>query len=229
MQKPFVRHLLAAGLAAAALLIFSSCDTPSTKVTDSWVAADITQLHFTKVLALAAIETEGVRRVFEDAIVQSMPNVRAIPSYQFILKPEDLKDGSKVSGEMKAAGFDGVVVLRLLGDRTEQNVTHTTDYAMGYGYPGGYGYGMGAYPYGYRNFGGYYNNYAMPAYTTTTVTNDRIISVEINIYEFPGEKLVWSGIAESKSPGDIPDLLNGVAAAVRKEMSKQKLIAPPAH
>ena len=100
------------------------------------------------------------------------------------------------------------------------------------GYPGGYGYGgyygMGPYPAGYRSFGGYYNNYAMPAYTTTTVTTDRIISVETNIYEFPGEKLVWSSIASSTSPGDIPDLLNKVAEAVRKEMARQKLIPPPA-
>jgi hypothetical protein len=62
------------------------------------------------------------------------------------------------------------------------------------------------------------------------VTNDRVISVEANIYEFPGEKMVWSGVVESKSPGDIPDLLNGVATAVRKELNKQKLLpAAPAH
>ncbi len=227
MKNTLARRLLTAGSAAVTLLLFSSCESSSTKVTDVWAAPDITQLHFTKVLGVAAMEAEGTRRVFEDALVQAMPNVKAIPGYMFLVSPADLKkDGAKLTAEMKAAGFDGVVIIRLVGDRKETSVNTTTDY-YGAGYPMGGYYGVGPYPVGYRNFGGYYNSYAMPAYSTTTVTEDRIVSVETNLYEFPSEKLVWSSIVQSTSPGDIPDLLNKVVEAVRKEMSKQKLISPP--
>jgi len=191
----------------------------------------VTKLHFNKVLAIAAIPEDGLRHVFEDALCTAMPKVQAIPSYQF-LTAGGIRDVVKVSSELKAAKFDGVVVIRILGDRKETNVTTTMDYpgygayGVPYGAHGGYGY-----PSAYRSFGGYYGGYAMGPYgyggsSTTTVTHDQIFSVEANIYEFPGEKLVWTGVTESTSPDDIPKLVHDVAAAVRKELLKTKLIDP---
>lgn len=228
MKIPLVGSFPALGLAALAFLSLAGCDTA--KVTDVWVAPDVTKLHFNKVLAIAAIQEDGLRRVFEDALCTAMPKVQAIPSYQFI-PAADIKDVAKVTGELKAAKFDGVVVLRILGDRKETNVTTTMDYP-GYGYGVPYGaYGGYGYPSAYRSFSGYYGGYAMGPYgyggsSTTTVTHDQIFSVEATIYEFPGEKLVWTGVTESTSPGDIPKLVQDVAAAVRKELLKTKLIDP---
>ena len=226
MKIPLVGSLPRAALAAISLLSFAACDT--VKVTDVWVAPDVTKLHFDKVLAIAAIQEDGLRRVFEDALCAAMPKVKAIPSYQF-LTAGDIKDVAKVSSELKAAKFDGVVVIRMLGNRKETNVTTTMDYpgygayGVPYGAYGGYGY-----PSAYRSFGGYYGGYAMGPYgyggSTTTVTQDQIFSVEANIYEFPGEKLVWTGVTESTSPDDINKLVQDVAGAVRKELIKQKLI-----
>jgi hypothetical protein len=62
----------------------------------------------------------------------------------------------------------------------------------------------------------------------TTVTTDRIISIETNIYEFPSEKLIWSGSVESTSPGNIKQMVDDTVGAVRQYMIKQKLIAAPA-
>lgn len=226
MKIPPVGSFSRIGLAAIALLSFAACN--SVKVTDVWVAPDVTKLHFKKVLAIAAIQEDGLRHVFEDALCTAMPKVQAIPSYQFI-PAGDIRDVAKVSSELKAAKFDGVVVLRILGDRKETNVTTTMDYP-GYGYGVPYGaYGGYGYPSAYRSFGGYYGGYAMGPYgyggsSTTTVTHDQIFSVEANIYEFPGEKLVWTGVTESTSPEDINKMVQDVATAVRKELLKQKLI-----
>jgi hypothetical protein len=231
MKNTLVRPLLALVLGAIALLSLVSCT--SYKVTDVWVAPDVTKLHFKKVLAIAAIQEEGLRRVFEDALVASMPGVMAIPSYQF-LPAADMADVKKVTAELKAANFDGVVVMRPLDRRQETSVTTTMDYP----YAGAYGVGYGAYPgYGYpsayRSFGGYYGGYAGPygygyGGTTTTVTTENIVTVEANIYEFPGEKLVWSGVAETTSPGNIEGLVSEVVAAIRHELTKMKLIDTPA-
>lgn len=228
MKIPLVGSFPRIGLAAIALFSLAACD--SVKVTDVWVAPDVTKLHFDKVLAIAAIQEDGLRHVFEDALCAAMPRVKAIPSYQF-LTAGDVRDVAKVSAELKAAKFDGVVVLRILSNRQETNVTQTMDYpgygayGVPYGAYGGYGY-----PSAYRSFGGYYGGYAMGGYgynsTTTTVTQDQIFSVEANIYEFPGEKLVWTGVTESTSPDDINKLVQDVAGAVRKELVKQKLINP---
>lgn len=230
MKNTLVRSCVALVLAAASILSLVSCNTY--KVTDVWVAPDITKLHFTKVLAITAIQEEGLRRVFEDALVSAMPNVRAIPSYQF-LPAADVRDVKKVTEELKAAKFDGVVVVRPIDRRQETSVTTTMDYP----YAGAYGVGYGAYPgYGYpsayRTFGGYYGGYAAPygyggyygGGSTTTVTTENIVTVEVTIFEFPGEKLVWSGIAETTSPGNIEGLAAEVVAAVRNELGKMKLI-----
>jgi hypothetical protein len=82
------------------------------------------------------------------------------------------------------------------------------------------------YPMGYRSFGGYYGGYAMGG--STTVTTDRIMQVETNIYELPGEKLVWSGVTESTSPGNVKQMAEDAIAAIRQQMIKQQLIAEPA-
>ena len=232
MKNLLVRSLIASTLAAISLFTLVACS--SYKVTDVWVAPDVTKLHFKKVLAIAAIKEDGLRHVFEDALVASMPGVMAIPGYQFI-PSGDLQDVKKVTAELKTAGFDGVVVVRPLDKRQETNVTTTMDYP----YAGAYGVGYGAYPgYGYpsayRSFGGYYGGYASPygygygGSTTTTVTTENIVTVEANIYEFPGEKLVWSGVTETTSPGNIEGLVQEVAAAVRSELVKMKLIDAPA-
>jgi hypothetical protein len=85
--------------------------------------------------------------------------------------------------------------------------------------------GYGGYPMGYRSFHGYYGGYGM---SSTTVTTDRIMQVETNIYEFPGEKLVWSGVTESTSPGSVKQMAEDAIAAIRQQMIKQQLIAAPA-
>jgi hypothetical protein len=232
MKNTLARSLVAAVFAAVSLLSLVSCS--SYKVTDVWVAPDVSKLHFKKVLAIAAIQEDGLRRVVEDALVSSMPGVMAIPSYQF-LPAADMKDVAKVTAELKAAQFDGVVVIRLIDRRQETNVTTTMDYpyAGAYGVPYG-AYGGYGYPSAYRSFGGYYGGYAGPygygygGSTTTTVTTDNIATVEANIYEFPGEKLVWSGVTETTSPGNIEGLVGEVVAAVRNELVKMKLIDTPA-
>lgn len=223
----------AAGLAAAFFLFLSACET--TKVTDSWVAPDVTKLHFKEVLVIAATSDMNTRRTFEDEVVRAAPNTHAVASYAYFGDKVDIIDAEKVTAAVKASPFDAVVVMRLVSDQTKTSVNTTTmptgayggsigvmTPGPGYGY-GGYGYGYGGYPpVGYRSFGGYYGDYGM---TSTTVTTDHILSIETNIYELAGQKLVWSGLTASTSPGNVRQLAADVVAAVRQEMLKQKLIS----
>jgi hypothetical protein len=197
-------------LAATALLIVSACSTAEVK--DTWVAPDLTKISYKNVLVIAATKDGTARRTFEDAVVQAVPNanIHITPSYVF-LGDKDVSDTAAVSAALKAAGFDAVVTMRLISDRQELNVNSTG---------GGYGY-----PMGYRSFGGYYGGYAMGS---TTVTTDRILQIETNIYEFPSEKLVWSGVIESTSPGNLKQMATDAVAAIRQQMIKQQLIAAPA-
>jgi len=211
MNKSIALRLAAAALAVIGLIGLSSCTTAEVK--DVWTAPDLTNIRFKKVLVIAATQEgkDGVsRRTAEDAIAQAMPNVQAVPSYAFI-GDNDLNDATKISAAIKTAGFDGIIVMRLVAERTEVNAYST-------GYPGYYG-----------SFGGYYGRYGYGGMGMgTTVTTDRILSIETNIYQYPAEKLIWSGSVECTSPGNIKQMVDDTVGAVRQYMIKQKLIPAPA-
>jgi hypothetical protein len=210
MKRSSTLRLAAAALAAVGLLSLTSCTTAEVK--DVWTSPTLTNIKFKKVLVIASTQEgkDGVsRRTAEDAIKQAIPGVEAVASYSFITEG-DLNDATKIAAAIKTAGFDGIIVMRMVSERTEVNAYST-------GYPGYYG-----------SFGGYYGRYGYGSVGMgTTVTTDRIISIETNIYELPGEKLVWSGAVESTSPGNIKQMVDDTVGAVRQHMIKQKLIPEP--
>jgi hypothetical protein len=229
LKNPIALRPAAAVLAAAAFLFLSAC--AGTKLQDSWVAPDVTKLSFKNVLVIAVTSDGTGRRAFEDAVVAAAPNTHAVPSYVYFGDKVDIINPDQVTAAVRASKFDGVVVMRLISDRAETTVNQTTypvgGYGYGmmapgpsYGYRGGY-YGRPGYPAGYGTFGGYYGGYAM---TDTTVTTDHIYSIETNVYELPGEKLVWSGLTASTNPGNVKQVAADVVSLIRQQMLKQQLI-----
>ncbi len=219
MKNIAVRCLVAASLAAVILLFDTSC-TSVPKMTDVFTAPDLTRLHFNKIMAIAPIKDEATRRAVEEAIVANISGTAALPSYAFFVKASDIADPTKVTKDIKEAGFDGVIVVRPLSAETQTSVNYdypAVSVGVGVGYPGAYG-----------SFGSYYGGYAMSGYDVS-VTVDHIVSVEVSLYEFPTERLLWLGYTKSTSPGGIKGLIDGVAASVRKHMTQQKLIAPQAN
>jgi hypothetical protein len=149
-----------------------------------------------------------------------------VPGYAFFTT-NDLQDAAKNSAAIKAGGFDGLIVMRMVSERTEVNAHWT-------GYPGYYGglwgpYGLyGGHRYGRYGYHGYgYGGYGYGYGMGTMVTTDRIFSIETNIYEFPSEKLLWSGWVESTSPGNVKQMVDDTVAAILQFMVKQKLIPAP--
>ena len=218
-------------LAVVAFLLLSACN--GTTLKDSWVAPDVTKLSFKSILVIAATSDATTRRIFEDNVAAAAPQTHVVSSYALFGDKVDITDAAKVTAAVRATKFDAVVVMRLVSDRAETTVNQTS-YPVGgynsmYGYGMGYGYGYGPgyryAPVGYRSFGSYYGGYAM---TSTTVTTDHILSIETGIYELPGEKLVWSGVTETKSPGSVKQMAKDVVTAIRQEMLEQHLIGPSA-
>jgi hypothetical protein len=205
MKNALHVRLASVAFAAVAVLSLTSCST--TEVKDVWTAPDLTNISFKKVMVIAATKDGATRRISEDALAAALPNVNCVPSYSLITDESNMTNVDKVSESLKTAGVDGVVVMRMISDRSEVNVT-----------------GNMGYPVGYRSFRGYYGNYAMMGFNTTTVTTDRIIEIETTIYEAPGGKLIWSGVTSSTSPGNIKQLVDEAVAAVRGQLVKQKLI-----
>jgi hypothetical protein len=201
-------HLAATALAALSLLALAACN--STKVDDTWTAPDVSKIHFTKIMVMATFPDGAIRRVAEDAFAAQVTRVECITSYSLLGEDTDLKDITKVSATMKAAGVDGIIVMRPISDRKE--VTYEP--------------GM-IYPMPYRTFGGYYSRgYALRPYfyEPGEFVTDRVVQIETNIYEAAGERLLWSASTTSTNPGNVPQLIKDAATAIRAELVKEKLI-----
>jgi hypothetical protein len=209
MKKLAICRLAAATLAAGSALFLAGCG--STKVDRTWVAPDLTKLQFKKIMVIATIPAGASRREAEDAMKANILKIEAVQSYKVLAAEADIKNPAKVISAIKAQGFDGVVVMRGISDRDEMSLNPSAP-------P----------PPAYRTFASYFSAaYALGGYYGQTITANRILTVETNIYEMAGGKLIWSGTTATTTPGNIKQLVDDAAKAIRSEMVRKGLIPEP--
>jgi len=196
--------LVIAALAALSFCLLAACN--STSVSDTWTAPDVSKISFKKIMVVATIPDGAARRDAEDALKAQITRAECITSYSLLGAVTDLKDLSKVRGAIKAAGVDGIIVMRPVSDKTEVTAV---------------------YPMPYRTFSGYYSrDFALFPFFNDSgeFAIDRIVRIETNIYEAAGDHLIWSGATTSINPGNVQELIRESAEAIRAELVKQKLI-----
>jgi hypothetical protein len=176
----------------------------STRVETRWKdpALDDEALAFRKLIVLAQLEEEALRRAAEDEIARVVSasaraqahGTQVAPAYQWI-PTSALGDVAGMQAIVEAAGFDGAVVLQLVSD--EERVRY---------HPGSYqvwwGYSVGPYD---------------PGYTTRT----RIVRVETRLYSVAEKKLLWAGVTRTMNPQDVVELVDEIARAVGNELEAQ--------
>lgn len=187
-------------IAIAAVSLITGCE-PSTKVTKSWrdPAVTIEQGTYKKVLVVALLKDESSRRIVEDALVKKLDG-RGIASYTQSFSTN--KDGDAVEKQLKQEGYDGAIVLRLVDIEKETSyVPGTTTYPTYYGRFGGY-------------YGGAYGGYGSPGY----YQEDKIYTIETNVYSLNSDKLVWSGTTATTNPGKMNKVIEDIATALTDQM-----------
>src|SRR6185436_425426 len=97
------------------LLLAAAC--ASTSIEQQWRAPQVTQLH--RVATVMHSRDITVRRAAEDDMAQQLRTrgVDAVPGYR-ILSDQDYHDREAAKARLRAAGFDGVIVMRLAGKDT---------------------------------------------------------------------------------------------------------------
>jgi hypothetical protein len=130
---------------------------------------------------------------------------KAVPSYQ-VFGPNELT-GSEDSytQKLKADGYDGIVILRLVKVDNDQR------YVPG-NYPAYYGRWWGYWRYSWPM---YYD----PGYYTT----DKTYYVEVNVYSVIRDKLIWSGTTSNINPAK-GQLFDDVINTVDKKMHEEGFI-----
>jgi hypothetical protein len=199
------RNAVLGMLAASAVLL--GCGGSTTWQT-TWRDPAVTSIKFTKVLAVAIDKQEGTRRAMEDEMVKAINaggRATAIPAYS-LLTAEDLQDTARARAKVSGAGCDGMVTMRVVGvDKEQRLVGGTSVYGSPWGYYG-YGWGMA---------------------TSPTMVTDKLVQIETNVYSLTQGKLIWAGRSETTNPSSVTDLVDDVAASLRDELVRDKLIPPP--
>ena len=145
---------------AAVVALLAGC--ASTSLTSSWQSPDYRGGPLKNIAVFVMAQDDAVRRFAEDQVVRKMPaETRATASHTLFDKPE--RDKEKVRAALIKAGYDGVLVSRLVAvDKSQTYIPPHTHFVQ-----------TGPYalvnPY-YGNFGGYYGQgYAVvqttPGYT----------------------------------------------------------------
>lgn len=194
-QRPLL--VIAGSLAIASLL---GCSATHMKTT--WTAPGVRSIQFRKVVAFVLAKDEVTRRNGEHEICEQITRVPCAPAFA-VVADADRGDVEKVARQVDAAGFDGAVVLRYTGRRTEQTYVPPSTPLWGY-----YGYGWGR------------------AYDPGYVRQDELVDVETAVYSVADRKLLWVGTTESMNPRDVRRTVDEIADAVAAALRKEGLIPP---
>lgn len=194
-----MRKTLRISLAAALLVpitLLGGC--ASTKVTSTWEAPSAQQVQFNKVLVVAVVASEPVRRQMEDRLADELraKGMNATQSYRFV------QEGAQMNRDMlkqiaTTNDFDGVLVTRYLGRSTKVTYVPGTTYYDYYGtmWPDVYG-------------AGYYESYES-------------LKAEANLFSVKdGGTLIWSAQAETYDPGSAAAATSKLASRFVKKMDE---------
>ena len=185
-----------------AALLFAACGIggcATTALTSTWRDPAVAQLSFRNVLVLAPTRDPSVRRVAEDELARRIKNAHAVPSYTMIPDTE-LGDSEAVRARARAAGFDGVVILRVT------NVDKQATWVPG---------AWAGPPYAYTGWAAY-----DPGYMRV----DTYVRVETNVYSLPEDRLVWAAVSRTTNPDSVRSLVKDTAKEVEKEMRREGLL-----
>ena len=202
---------LLALLCCTATLMLTAC--ASTTFVSTWKAPDAQGVDPSgkKVAAVYMSTNESSRRAAEDVLARKLTEhgAQGVPAYTLI-DTSVATDVERTKKQLSEAGVDGVVILRVLGEKERTRVTYT-------GAPYGYA------PY-YRHFSSYWGFGWGAPYSPAEVTTTTELSIETLVYSLTRDELLWAGTSRTTDPGKIASLVDEIADAAAKEMTRQGVL-----
>lgn len=188
----------------ASLLFVCLASCNPTKIVTSWREPDasVSASQLNKFVVAALLKNQAVRRKTEDLMASYFPR-KAVQSYKELGETELKENNEFYNQKLKGEGFDGVVVMRLL--QVDKNKRYVP----------------GNYPDYYHTWGLYYTAAWTGFYTPGYYATDKIFDVEVNVYSFKRDKLIWSATTSTVNPAGNDALYDDVIKAVKKRMKKE--------
>jgi hypothetical protein len=176
--------------AAATGLFLLGC--AATQLTSTWRDPNFQPSAPKKVVVMAVLNNNTIRRRVEDAFVKQLADVgvKGVPSYSFLQDKKPGKD--QLIQKVKNTGANLVIITTLKDRKTTQTYVPPTESTTKTIEPGFYGY-----------YSTQWDTTYTPGYT---ITSQQAIS-EIKAFDVADEKLVWSGTASTVVDNRVSDAL----------------------
>jgi hypothetical protein len=195
---------------SAVVGLLAACAGTPTTFTSTWKSPDVHAVSPVgkTIAAVFVTKNDGQRRSAEDLLVQDInaTGAHGVASYTIMPSGQGIS-GEEARKQLRAAGADGAVFMRVVGK--DQQVT----YSPGTAYPSYYG-----------GFGPYWGYGWSTAYSPGYLQTDTLISVETLVYSLSSDKLLWAGTSTTQNPDNLGALISGVAGAVTQEMVKEGML-----
>ena len=188
----------------------TACGT-KTRISSQWLSPDYTGGPMRKILVVGIADTPLGRRTWEHRFSTALAanDAEAVPSYTF-LPTSDRLTKEDLEAVVRAEGFQGVIVTRLLEVKEETTyVPPSTSVVPAYGY-GYYGY-----------YGRSYDVVHSPGYTRST----EIVRIESRLFNAKNSELAWGIISETFDPTSDDDAISSVTKKLVQKLVDDGLIA----
>jgi len=203
-------------LVMALLLFVTACAATTLKAV--WRNPEFAGRRLQKVLVVSVCREDTYRRIFEDSLTRQLRahGVAAQPGYA--LFPEGgAVDKRKINSEIKAKGFDALIISMVTGQETRQTYR-----------PGGFYQADGFYepPMFFRTWYPYYARSYDFIHQPAYVEEYKVLTVETNVYDTSSDELIWSGVSETIVEGKVENLIISLVDVLTAGLVKAGLIAP---
>jgi len=194
-------------LAALVLASLLAACAAQTTLYDVWFADGLKPGMYKKIMVIAVVPDEARRTSFEDALAKRIAG--SVASHT-LFTLGGLTDRAKVQAELKAQGFDGALVVRLIGIETTQSTMpdHATmlnpDTSSLYGYWDSTGH----------------------AWERDLVLTTRSIALETQFFDVASAERKFHARSSSYDPADQVALADELFDAIRAELKKRGLTNP---
>lgn len=173
-----------------AISVAGAC-TNSTQYVSSWKDPTTAPYRLHHTLTVFMSTDPGMRRLVEDRLASRLPG--GVPSYRLI-PDNQINHIDSVRSALAGQGFDGAVVMRLVGEQTPQSMSGTDFY-------------------GYWNYWG-------TAYNPSMYTNSVLYTMETTLYSMRDKKLVWMARSATIDPKDANKLADAAVTFAYNNMRK---------
>ncbi len=193
-------------LCAVYLLFYAGCST-SPELISSWRDPNSTiyfdSLH--KVLVVAALNDSYNRKFTENRLAARLGNA-GVKSYEYFELADLVDKKYDLIKKFKEENFNGAIVVSVVPQQTEIKAQQT----------------IPTFYLDYWDFTEFYVNSRM---NTGRMSHDEFYRIEVNVYSFKTNKLVWSCVASWTNPEfNMERLVNNIVNLVADKMDEENFI-----